>query len=203
MTKDLRLLNSYEVFDYTPQMIKESKEKHDGKIMLKGVLQKADVLNQNGRIYPRAILEREVRNYQKFIIENRALGETDHPDSSVINLKNVGLIVREAQMQSDGVVVGTIELLNTPSGQILQSLVESGVKLGISSRGVGSVEKKDDYFVVQEDFQLIAFDAVSEPSTSGAFLIPEGKRISTSELNKTFKKSDRIDRILNDILETR
>ena len=196
--KDLRLLNSYEVFDYTPEMIKESREKNNGKVMMKGVLQKADTLNQNGRIYPIHVLEREVRNYQKFIVENRALGELDHPDSSVVNLKNVSHVVREAHLEG-GTVYGTVELLDTPSGKILQSLVESGVKLGISSRGVGSTKKQDDYHIVQDDFQLICWDYVSEPSTPGAFMLPEGRRITTAELQKVFNKSDRIDRILNDI----
>jgi len=199
--KDLRLLNSYEVFDYTPEMIKESREKNNGKVMMKGVLQKADTLNQNGRIYPIHVLEREVRNYQKFIVENRALGELDHPDSSVVNLKNVSHVVREAHLEG-GTVYGTVELLDTPSGKILQSLVESGVKLGISSRGVGSTKKQDDYHIVQDDFQLICWDYVSEPSTPGAFMLPAGRRITTAELQKVFTKSDRIDRILNDIISS-
>jgi hypothetical protein len=197
--KDLRLLNSYEIFDYTPEMIKESREKNGGKVMMKGILQKSDTLNQNGRIYPEHVLEREVRNYQKFIVENRALGELDHPDSSVVNLKNVSHIIREAHLDR-GVVYGTVEILDTPSGKILQSLVESGVKLGISSRGVGSTKKQGDYHVVQDDFQLICWDYVSEPSTPGAFMLPEGRRITSAELQKVFNKSDRIDRILNDII---
>lgn len=197
--KDLRLLNSYEIFDYTPDMIKESREKNNGKVMMKGVLQKSDTLNQNGRIYPQHVLDREIRNYQKFIVENRALGELDHPDSSVVNLKNVSHIVREAYLDG-GTVYGTVEILDTPSGKILQSLVESGVKLGISSRGVGSTKKQGDYHVVQDDFQLICWDYVSEPSTPGAFMIPEGRRITSAELQKVFNKSDRIDRILNDII---
>lgn len=202
MTQDLRLLNSYEVFDYTPDMIKESREKNGGKIMMRGVLQKADTLNQNGRIYPMTVLEREVRNYQKFIAENRALGELDHPDSSVVNLKNVSHVIKEAYIEK-GVVYGTVELLDTPSGKILQSLVESGVKLGISSRGVGSTKKQGDYHVVQDDFQLICWDYVSEPSTPGAFMLPEGKTINSSELKSIFNKSDRIDRIVNDIFASR
>ena len=197
--KDLRLLNSYEVFDYTSEMIKESREKNNGKVMMKGILQKADTLNQNGRIYPVSVLEREIRNYQKFIIENRALGELDHPDSSVVNLKNVSHLIREAHLEG-GTVYGTIEVLDTPSGKILQSLVESGVRLGISSRGVGSTKKQGDYHVVQDDFQLICWDYVSEPSTPGAFMLPEGRIISSEELQKVFNKSDRIDRILNDII---
>lgn len=195
----MKLINSYEIFDYTPEMIKESREQNGGKIIMKGILQKADTLNQNGRIYPRNLLEREVRNYQKFIIENRALGELDHPDSSVVNLKNVSHIVKEAKIENN-VVYGKIELLDTPSGKILQSLVESGVKLGISSRGVGSTKREGDYQVVQDDFQLICWDMVSEPSTPGAFMMSEGKNVTSDELRKVFTKQDRIDRVLNDIL---
>lgn len=199
---DLRLINSYQVFDYTPDMIKEAREANEGKVVMKGILQKSDTLNQNGRIYPRNILEREVRNYQKFIIENRALGELDHPDSSVVNLKNVSHIVREAHIEGD-VVYGSVEILDTPSGKILQSLVESGVKLGISSRGVGTTKKQDDYQIVQDDFQLICWDFVSEPSTPGAFMMAEGRQINPEELQKVFTKSDRIDRIINDIIASR
>ena len=202
MAHDLKLLNSYEVFDYTPDMIKESREKNNGKVVMRGILQKADTLNQNGRIYPMAVLEREVRNYQKFIAENRALGELDHPDSSVVNLKNVSHVIKEAYLDK-GVVYGSVELLDTPSGKILQSLVESGVKLGISSRGVGSVKKQGDYHIVQDDFQLICWDYVSEPSTPGAFMLPEGRTINSNELRNIFNKSDRIDRIVNDILSSK
>jgi len=199
---DLRLLNSYQIFDYTPEKIREAREENSGKIVMKGILQKSDTLNQNGRIYPRIVLEREVRNYQKFIVENRALGELDHPDSSVVNLKNVSHIVREAYLDGD-VVYGSVEILDTPSGKILQSLVESGVKLGISSRGVGTTKKQGDYQIVQDDFQLICWDFVSEPSTPGAFMMAEGRQINPEELQKVFTKSDRIDRILNDILTSK
>lgn len=197
---DMKLLASYEVLDYTPEMIKESIDKNNGKIILKGIIQKADTLNQNGRIYEKSVLERELRNYQKFIIENRALGELDHPDASVVNLKNVSHIIREAYMEGN-TVYGTIEVLDkTPSGAILKGLVESGVKIGISSRGVGSTRKQGDYYVVQDDFQLICFDVVSEPSTPGAFILPEGKTITPDDLRVIFNKTDRIDRIINDIL---
>ena len=107
--------------------------------------------------------------------------------------------VREANIDKQ-VVYGTVEILDTPSGKILQSLIESGVKLGISSRGVGTTKKQGDYHIVQDDFQLICWDFVSEPSTPGAFMLPEGKTINPHELKNAFNKSDRIDRILNDIL---
>jgi len=201
MTNELKLLNSYDIFDYTPEMIKESRDQNSGKVVMKGILQKADTLNQNGRIYPTAVLEREVRNYQKFIVENRALGELDHPDSSVVNLKNASHLIREAYLDK-GTVFGAVEILETPSGKILQSLIESGVKLGISSRGVGSTKKQGDYHIVQDDFQLICWDFVSEPSTPGAFMLPEGKTINQNELRSIFNRSDRIDRVLNDILSS-
>lgn len=196
---DKKLLTEWRPFEYTKDMIEESKRVNNGKIIMRGILQKSDTLNQNGRIYPRPILEREVRNYQKFIKENRALGECDHPESSVVELKNASHIVREAYMEGD-ICMGTVELLDTPSGKILQSLVESGVTLGISSRGVGSTRRDGDYDVVQDDFQLICWDYVSEPSTPGAFMMREGREISERDLRKHFKRSDRVDRIFNDIL---
>lgn len=208
-----RLLSTYDVFEYnilteevTPERIAEDSRGERvtipavKKTMMKGILQKADTLNQNGRIYPKSVLDREVRNYQKFIVENRAVGELDHPDTSVVNLKNVSHIVREAYIEN-GSVLGTVEILDTPSGKILKSLIESNVKLGISSRGVGTTQKQGDYYVVQDDFQLICWDMVSEPSTPGAFLIPEGKRISSDDLRAVFNRSDRINRLVTDILK--
>ena len=192
-----KLLLSWEPFNYSREVLKEGREKSE-KIVLKGVIQRADALNQNGRIYPRAILEREVRNYQKFIRERRALGECDHPPTAVVELKNVSHLVTEARMEGNE-VFGTIELLNTPSGKILQSLVESGVTLGISSRGVGSTKRDGDRQIVQDDFQIVCWDIVSEPSTSNAFL-HEGIDITRKDINRQFTKSDRIDRIFNDIL---
>jgi hypothetical protein len=193
-----KLLTEWCPISIDKAMLKESKEKY-GKVLLRGIIQRANTLNQNGRIYPKTILEREIINYQKLIQENRALGECDHPESSVVELKNVSHVVKEARMEGDN-VYGVIELLDTPSGKIIQSLIESGVTLGISSRGVGSTQSRGDTQVVQEDFQLICFDMVSEPSTPGAFMMSEGKHITNTELNKTFNKSDRIDRMFNDIL---
>lgn len=197
---DLKLLTEWMPWQYTKDMIEESKQKNDGRLLMKGVLQKANTLNQNGRIYPQVILDREVRNYQKFIAESRALGECDHPDSSVVELKNASHIVREAYMDGD-VCYGVVELLDTPSGKILQSLVESGVTLGISSRGVGSTKRQGDTDVVQDDFQLICWDFVSEPSTPGAFMMKEGLAVREKDLDKVFNKSDRVHRLFNDILD--
>ena len=172
----------------------------EGAMYLSGRIQTADKRNGNGRSYPFNVLKREIENYKKIVADRRACGELDHPDDSVINLKNVSHIVREAIMQGDD-VYGTIEILDTPSGKIIQSLIESGITLGISSRGVGSTSSQGGSQIVQEDFQLICFDMVSEPSTPGAFMMNEGKKIRTKDLDKFFTKTDRIDRIFNDILD--
>ena len=195
-----KLLTDWTPFEYSSDMVTESRDKNNGKVMMRGILQKANTLNQNGRVYPLPVLEREVRNYQKFIQENRALGECDHPDSSVVELKNASHIIREATMDGD-ICYGVVELLDTPAGKILQSLVESGVTLGISSRGVGSTKREGDKQIVQDDFQLICWDFVSEPSTPGAFVMREGREINENEINRHFTSSDRIDRIFNDILD--
>lgn len=202
MLSEARLLTSYEVLDVVPEQISEVRAANGGKMVLKGIIQRADALNQNGRIYPKIILEREVRNYQKFILENRATGELDHPAESIISLQKVSHIMKRAEMKDDGTVYGELEVLDTPCGKILQSLVEGGVRIGISSRGVGSVKQEGSHCIVQEDFQLISFDVVADPSTPQAFLY-ENRIVDRSELKRTFTKSDRIARIANEILFAR
>lgn len=162
-------------------------------LYLTGVMQRADAQNGNGRVYPRKVLTREVKNYEKLIKERRALGELDHPDDQVVNLKNASHMVTGIWWEGND-VMGKAKILNTPSGQILRSLVESGVKLGISSRGMGSVHESNGQTVVEDDFNLICFDFVSEPSTHGAFMMQESKQ------SNIITKSDRINRILNDIV---
>tara|TARA_Y100000593_G_C4300626_1_gene333171 strand:+ start:1434 stop:2042 length:609 start_codon:yes stop_codon:yes gene_type:complete len=198
-SSNLKLLTEWTPLAIDRSSLNESISSNDGKVVLKGILQKCDTLNQNGRIYPRSILEREIVNYQKFIRERRALGECDHPDSSVVELKNVSHLVTSARLEGDN-VVGTIEILETPSGNILKSLIKAGVTLGISSRGVGSTRANGGSQVVQDDFQLICFDMVSEPSTPGAFMLREGKNLRR-DLDKHFTSTDKIDRIFNDILK--
>lgn len=198
----IKLLTECMAFEYDSKIIQEQVESNGGKFIMKGVLQKADTLNQNGRVYPASVLSREVNNYQRFIEEGRALGELDHPDSSVVELKNVSHIIREAYMDGD-VCYGTLEVLDTPNGQILKSLVTSGVKIGISSRGVGSTRTVDGHQQVQDDFQLICWDIVSEPSTPGAFVMKEGRELSPEELLQVrnfFGKERRVDDIMNKIL---
>ena len=170
---DLKLLTEWAPWQYTKEMIEESKTQNGWKAFDEGCPAEGRHAKSEWKNISRAILDREVRNYQKFIAESRALGECDHPDSSVVELKNASHIVREAYMDGD-TCYGTVELLDTPSGNILKSLVESGVTLGISSRGVGSTKRSGDTDVVQDDFQLICWDFVSEPSTPGAFMMREG-----------------------------
>ena len=198
----MKLLTECMTFEYDRDLVLEQAENTSGKLIMKGVLQKANTLNQNGRVYPIDILRREVQNYQRFIEEGRALGELDHPDTSVVELKNVSHVIRAAHMDGD-VCYGTLEVLDTPNGQILKSVVESGIKIGISSRGVGSTRSEGGHQVVQDDFQLICWDIVSEPSTPGAFVMKEGRDLSAEEIRQVqayFGKDHRIDRALNSIL---
>ena len=174
----------------------EKKFVSEGGMILSGIMQMAETLNGNKRKYPIAILEKEVRNYQKLVKERRALGELDHPDDSVINLKNASHMVTSCWMDGNK-VMGKIKVLDTPSGQILQSLVQSNVAIGISSRGMGSVTEVNGETIVEDDFQLICFDVVSEPSTPGAFMMKEAKNYK----NEVFTKSDRINRLLNEVLD--
>jgi hypothetical protein len=167
----------------------------DGGMILSGIMQKADAINGNGRIYPHKVLMKEVENYGKLVNDRRALGELDHPEDSVINLKNASHLVTKIWWQ-DKDVMGKVKVLDTPSGKVLQELVKSGVSLGISSRGMGSVREDQNQTIVEDDFQLICFDFVSEPSTPGAFMMKEARDYQ----NKVFTKADRINRLLNEVL---
>lgn len=150
----------------------------NGRTMVKGVLQRASAENQNGRVYPKEILEREVKKYQTLINERRALGELDHPDSSVINLKNVSHNIKEVHWEGDD-LVGTVEILSTPSGNILKELLRGDILLGISSRGMGSTKPlAGNKLEVQEDFELLCWDFVSNPSTHGAFMRPMNESVN-------------------------
>jgi hypothetical protein len=194
-----KILREFLDLSYDKNVVKEAKEQRVP-IVLKAILQRADALNQNKRVYPRAILEREVQNYSKAVQEGRATGELDHPDSSVVSLANVSHVIRSIDWNGNE-VVGTIEILNTPKGKIAQDLMEGGVKLGISSRGIGDVQKNNEgHDIVDETFMLVAFDLVSEPSTHGAWL-HEGKQIDVLSVKNMVPKVDRVNRIVNEILK--
>ena len=170
-----QLLVDYLPFEISPVQITESIKENNGKLVVTGILQRAEMKNQNGRIYPKDTLVREAKKYiTNFIRESRALGELDHPESSVVNLQNASHNIREMWWDGNN-LKGTVEVLGTPAGNILTELFKSGIKLGISSRGLGSVEtvsEDDSAQEVQPDFELIAFDFVSNPSTQGAFMYP-------------------------------
>ena len=170
----------------------------EGGLVLSGKFQEGDIENGNKRVYEKGLLEREVSNYKKMVVQKRALGELDHPESSVVNLQNVSHIVTNIWMDGNA-VMGKLKVLDTPSGKILRSLVAGGAQLGISSRGLGSVEERKGKSYVQDDFQLICFDIVSEPSTPGAYMKLAENKIP---VEKIFTKSDRIYRIANEILDT-
>jgi hypothetical protein len=179
---------------------REKREMDNGVLYLSGRIQTADKKNGNGRSYPFKVLKREVDNYKKIVQDNRACGELDHPDDSVINLKNVSHIVTDVWWEGKD-VMGKIKVLDTPSGRILKDLINAGVKLGISSRGLGSVkESMGGGIVVQEDFELICFDIVSEPSTPNAFVYPkEQSRMYENKINEA--KQNIVDDLFKKILE--
>jgi hypothetical protein len=190
--KMAKLLQEFQIFEYAEAA---EKYQHDDKTMLSGTLQRANAENQNNRIYPRPILEREVDKYHEMIGENRALGELDHPDNAVVNLANASHLIKDVWWEGDD-LKGVVEILDTPAGSILKSLIESGVKLGISSRGLGSTQKNSNgKDIVQDDFQLVTFDFVSNPSTQNAFMMSESVELNEEE-ERVFRIKHSLDMIL-------
>jgi hypothetical protein len=184
----------------------EARKLQDGAVYLVGVCQRAGVKNGNGRVYPQKVLQREIENYQNTIRERRSLGELDHPDDSVINLKNASHLITKMWWDGEN-VMGKIEVLDTPSGRILKDLLKSGIKLGISSRGMGSVKESMGSLTVEDDFQLICFDMVSEPSTPGAYMSQKSgnktpaTNINIAESQEKVINPNSIDSLLNEILD--
>lgn len=177
-------------------MLTESKVK-PGVFEVTGVMQRAGAKNQNGRIYKREILEEEVKNYvENFVKVGNAYGELDHPESAIVSLKNASHVVKELWWDGDD-LCGRVELLNTPSGNIVKEILKGGHTIGISSRGTGSVSQTNEgTLMVQPDFELVCWDFVSNPSTQGAFMNP----ISLNEGKQAVGKYDRLDSIINNIL---
>ena len=165
------VISEWYELELSPELLKEAQEDPSKPLVLKDrLLQKANTKNHNGRIYPREVLFREVNKYKTLVDERRALGELDHPDSPVVELKNVSHLVTDIYLRDDE-VRGSLEILSTPPGRILKEIIMQGVKIGVSSRGIGSLQNEAGTNIVQDDFELIAFDAVSSPSTPGAFLV--------------------------------
>jgi len=190
------LLIEYALF--TPKSIL-SEGRGDRNLMVQGVIQRADSKNQNGRVYPKDILEREVEKYiQGPVSENRALGELDHPESMVINLKNVSHNIKQLWWDGDD-LMGKVEVLPTPSGNILKELFINKITVGISSRGMGSVQSLGEGTVeVQDDFELLCWDFVSTPSTQGAFMTPTG--LSEGYKPQYENKYTKINTLISDII---
>ena len=197
------LLTEYRPFNVDRQLVEQS-IKENKSLVVKGVIQRAEAKNQNGRIYPREILVREIKKYAEGPIkERRALGELDHPESSVINLQNVSHNVTKVKMVGDD-VYGEVEILSTPAGNILKELFRNGITVGISSRGMGSVQENGNGTVeVQDDFELLCFDFVSTPSTHGAFMKPAGRALQELQEGKiqvpSYKYTN-VNNIIRDII---
>ena len=189
------LLTEWRPLKYDRQLVMEA-VKSGGPIVLKNViLQRADEENQNGRIYPMAILQREVKKYEQVIKERRALGELDHPESPVVNLRNASHNITEVYFRGND-LVGTMEILSTPMGNILRELLKNNILLGVSSRGLGSIRELGEGTVeVQDDYSLICFDVVSNPSTQGAFI----NESANAEVQKIVKWN-RVSGLVNDFL---
>ena len=195
-----QLLIDTMLFEVTPTMLKESKDKY-GRFMVKGVLQRANAKNQNGRVYPKEILEREVEAYMNGpVADNRAMGELDHPESSIINLQNVSHTVKKCWWDGDD-VMGKVEILSTPAGNILKALFAAGITVGISSRGMGSVSENlaEGTMTVEDDFELLCWDFVSTPSTHGAFMKPASV-MSEGKIKLPEYKYTNVNNIIRDII---
>ena len=193
------LLQEYRQFK-VDKLLVEQAIKENKPLIVTGVLQRAEAKNQNGRVYPREILEREIKEYMRGpVADNRAMGELDHPESSVINLQNVSHTVKKCWWDGDD-VVGKVEILPTPAGNILKALFASGITVGISSRGMGSVKENmsEGTVEVQDDFELLCFDFVSTPSTHGAFMKPTGLNEGTIRIPEY--KYTNVNNIIRDII---
>jgi len=188
-----QVLIEYFSFTPSPRTLQEAKLSPSKNLVVTGVVQRAEAKNQNGRVYPKETLEREVEKYLAGpIAENRALGELDHPDSSIINLKNVCHNIKKLWWEGND-LMGDIEILPTPSGNILKELFLNNITVGISSRGMGSVKPLGEGTVeVQDDFELLCWDFVSTPSTQGAFVRPVGL---TEGVNPNYSKNNKYSKV--------
>jgi hypothetical protein len=181
-----QLLIDHTPFHIAKLTLSEAKMAPGGRMRIKGKLQESEVKNGNGRVYPREVLAREAKKYVEGpVASNTAMGELDHPESSIVNLNNVSHTIKKIWWDGND-LMGELELLNTPAGKIAQEIVSAGIPLGISSRGMGSVQQIGETVEVQDDFELLCWDLVSVPSTPGAYMkLSEGKQ---TQLNKDYSK---------------
>jgi hypothetical protein len=190
-----QVLIETQLFKPVGTLLTEGKLSERGNPIVEGILATAEVKNGNGRYYSKDLWEREIGKYMELVKENRAMGELDHPESQVVNLKNVSHNISDVWWDGDN-VMGKIEILPTPSGNILKALIESGITCGVSSRGMGSLEQRGELMEVQDDFELLCWDFVSTPSNPGSYMnvIKEGLDFSTQN------KYTQVNSILNEIL---
>jgi hypothetical protein len=188
-----QVLIETQAFNVKPVSLTESIAP-SGNPLVEGILATAEVKNGNGRYYSKELWEREIDKYKEVVKENRATGELDHPESSIINLKNVSHIIRDMWWDGDN-VIGKIEVLPTSAGNILKALIENNVQVGVSSRGMGSLQERDGVLEVQDDFELLCWDFVSTPSNPGSYMhmIKEGQEVPVNEYEK-------INKIVSEIL---
>jgi hypothetical protein len=188
-----QVLIETQAFNVKPVSLTESIAP-SGNPLVEGILATAEVKNGNGRYYSKELWEREIDKYKEVVKENRATGELDHPESSIINLKNVSHIIRDMWWDGDN-VIGKIEVLPTSAGNILKALIENNVQVGVSSRGMGSLQERDGVLEVQDDFELLCWDFVSTPSNPGSYMhmIKEGQEVPVNEYGK-------INKIVSEIL---
>ena len=198
------LLTEYRPFDINKKLAEQA-IKENKPLIVSGVIQRAEAKNQNERVYPRNVLEREIQKYiDGPIKDRRAMGELDHPESSIVNLQNVSHNIRKCWWEGDD-VMGEFEILDTPAGKILKALFAAGLMLGVSSRGMGSVEENlnEGTLEVQDDFELVCWDFVSNPSTHGAYVTPQKTTNITVNENKIIKpiyKYTKVNNIIRDII---
>ena len=196
-----QLLVDWIPFVVSKEQLKESLQENGGKLVVTGVLQTADAKNQNGRVYPRAILEREAERYMDIVKERRAHGELDHPDRSIVELKNVSHIISDMWWDGDD-LMGKCEILTTPMGNILRALIEGEVRVGVSSRGLGSTRTgRDGVAMVGDDFELVCWDFVSNPSVHTAWMSPLAESVDPSKVKLPKGHNfDRVQNLIYDIL---
>ena len=183
-----QILIETNLFNPTTSLISEGKLSERGNPMVEGILATAEIKNGNGRYYSRELWERELKKYMVSVNEKRALGELDHPESQIINLKNVSHNITELKWNGDK-IIGKIEILPTPSGNILKALIESGIKVGVSSRGMGSLKQVGETMEVQDDFELLCWDFVSTPSNPDSWMSSLKEGLNESQISSIDKYS--------------
>ena len=189
-----QLLIETHTFHISPSQLNENVNKENGNLIVEGILATAEVKNGNGRYYAKDLWNREMDKYKDLVDQRRSMGELDHPESTVINLKNVSHLINDFWWDGDN-VMGKIEILPTPSGNILKELIKNGVSVGVSSRGMGSLVPNGSVMEVQDDFELLCWDFVSTPSNPGSYMhvLKEGKEQITFDYTK-------VNQILHEIL---